>query len=94
MLYYVGNGTYLRAVAESFFDPDNHLSSLKKLYVAYQTSIQKMILIYVRIPSYLPCYNSAILLGCSGLVSGLLLLHLCSKMVSTRLNGKRFYFTL
>ena len=61
MLYYVGNGTYLRSVAKSILSQDNRLSSLKKLYVAYQTSIQKMILNLFSIPSYLPCYNSKIL---------------------------------
>ena len=40
---------------------DNRLSSLRKLYVACQTSIQKMILIYFRPPSYLPCYKLKIL---------------------------------
>ena len=61
MLYYVGNGTYLRSMAQSFLMLDNRLSSLKKLYVAYQTSIQKRILNLFSIPSYLPCYNSKIL---------------------------------
>ena len=61
MLYYVGNGPYLRLVAQSIFIGANRLSSLKKLYVAYQTSIQKMILNLFSIPSYLPCYNSKIL---------------------------------
>ena len=46
--------------------PDNRLSSLKKLYVAYQTSTQNMILNLFSIPSYLPCYNSKILDTCSG----------------------------
>ena len=43
----------------------NRLSSLKKLYVAYQTSIQRMILNLFSIPSYLPCYNSEILESCA-----------------------------
>ena len=41
--------------------PENGLSSLKKLYIVFQTSIQKMILNLFSIPSYLPCYNSKIL---------------------------------
>ena len=61
MLYYVGNGIYPRSMAESILSRDNRLSSLKKLYVAHQTSIQKMILNLFSIPSYLPCYNSKIL---------------------------------
>ena len=44
-----------------YLQADNRLSSLKKLYVAYQTSIQRMILNLFSIPSYLPCYNSKIL---------------------------------
>ena len=83
MLYYVGNGPYLRAVAESFLSRDNRLSSLKKLYVACQTSIQKMILNLFSIPSYLPCYNSKILEMYADPGDSLLLLHLCSKLVST-----------
>ena len=40
---------------------DDGLRSLKKLYVAYQTSIRRRILNLFSIPSYLPCYNSKIL---------------------------------
>ena len=68
MLYYVGNGTYLRALAESLL-AGGRLSSLKKLYVACQTSIRRMILNLCSIPSYLPCYNSKFLEKSSGALS-------------------------
>ena len=75
-------------------EPGNRLSSLKKLYVAYQNSIQKRILIYFRslVISHVTIQQSY--LRILFLLIGLLLLHLCGKMASRRLNGKWFYFTL
>ena len=66
-------------------DEGNRLSSLKKLYVACQTSIQKMILISFRslVISHVTIRKSYL-----RFIIALLLLHLCSKMILTWLNGK------